>query len=100
MQIVYGYQTYFTPAAFFARQEGLDVDNYTDALKNALFSASVQHGTGNIADLVKESGKQTGDDEADIIRAFYAVRTGWYPRCTPRYERECEAALAMLGELR
>lgn len=103
--------SHYDPAAAKIKSStGLDVNRYSAALQNVLWSVSVQHGAGGAASIFKNAGIRNGMSEADIIRRVYAERSAgngskYFSRSSSsirksvvrRFQNELRDALAMLG---
>jgi hypothetical protein len=103
--------SHYDPAANKIRKStGLDVNRYSSALQNVLWSTSVQHGSGGASKIFKSAGIRAGMSEAEIIRRVYAERaanggTKYFSRSSPsirravvnRFSRELQDALRMLS---
>ncbi len=77
-------------------------ENFSMAMKNVIFSISVQHGQWNrrLNSLINNSGVIPGDknSEAELIKAIYQERWEIYPAGkSSRYNREVIDALEMLN---
>ena len=68
--------THYTPAATSIKNTvGLDVNKYSPALQEALWSISVQHGPAGAQRLFKNAGVKQGMSEKDIINRLYNERS-------------------------
>lgn len=94
-------RTHYQPVAQYAKQQGLDTEN--PAIREALYSQSVQHGyQGNtkIIDSVKASGVDMKDSDAVIKQIYksrgdYASQFAGPSATTDRYAREQKDVLAV-----
>ncbi|OMF00299.1 hypothetical protein BK124_11630 [Paenibacillus amylolyticus] len=68
-------QKYYEPAAkSVLKNNGLDVNKRSTAVKDAIWSTAVQHGTGSVSKLVKAAGITPAMTDAEILRRLYAER--------------------------
>lgn len=56
------------------KKVGLDVNRRSQAVKDAIWSTAVQHGSGSVAKIVKNAGITPMTSDAEIIRRIYAER--------------------------
>lgn len=78
--------SYYDPVVATLEQDvaGFDMSNYSIALRNVIWSRSVQHGSGGCVNLVKEAfaalGGFANQAEADLINAIYEASGAVRPR--------------------
>ncbi|WP_409276417.1 hypothetical protein V1499_23120 (plasmid) [Neobacillus sp. SCS-31] len=103
--------SHYDPAAAKVKKEiGLDINSYSPALQNVLWSTAVQHGAGGAVNVFKGAGIKPGMSEAEIIKKIYYERmagngTKYFGRSSPeirqsvvaRFNKELKDALSMLG---
>jgi hypothetical protein len=101
-------QSHYDPAANKVKSAtGLNVNSYSLALQNALWSIATQHGAGGAQNIFKAAGVKQGMKEADIIKKIYAERMKvdkYFSRSSSaikqsvynRFQNELKDALAML----
>ena len=94
---------------------GMDIDKYSDVLKDVLWSTAVQHGPGNNVFKNALKGKDLSKmSEKEIIEAIYTERGSynnkgklkyftkvskdWKPKLINRFKEEKEAALQRLNQ--
>lgn len=102
-------QSHYDPAARKIKSSiGLDVNRYSPALQNVLWSVATQHGTGGANSVFRNAGVRQGMSEAEIIRRVYAERSNvnkYFSSSSAaikrsvanRFENELQDALRMLG---
>jgi peptidoglycan hydrolase-like protein with peptidoglycan-binding domain len=83
------------------RSKGFDITIFSknsNALKNCLWSTSVQHGPTGAINIFEKAGitKKKPKDEETIIRSIYEQRMKAFPQDTKRYNKELEECLEML----
>lgn len=87
---------------------GVDVNQYSDVLKDVVWSIGVQHGAGGSKSIFSRSGIKPGMSERDIINLLYKERSkvNVYFKSSPRstkdsvakrFEKERLDALKRLG---
>lgn len=96
-------RTHYDPAAKFAASRGFDMSN--DAIKNMIWSGSVQHGNVNkIISNVAKYHQSALSDVDSTIRAFYEERTKYagkfHAGLSKRYDNESKDALAYAATLK
>lgn len=103
--------SHYDPAANNIKKTiGLDVNSYSPALQNVLWSTSVQHGAGGALNVFRNAGVKQGMSEADIIKRVYAERSAnngakYFSKSSAnirksvvnRFSNELRDALSMLG---
>lgn len=68
-------QKYYEPAAkSVLKNNGLDISNRSNAVKDAIWSTSVQHGVGSVSRIVKAAGITPKMSDSEIIRRLYTER--------------------------
>ncbi|MGF6951862.1 uncharacterized protein YidB (DUF937 family) [Neobacillus sp. B4I6] len=104
-------KSHYDPAASkVLKSTGIDVNRYSSALQNVLWSVSVQHGSGGASKVFRNAGIRKGMSEAEIIKRVYAERMAnggrkYFSRSSPsirnsvvrRFKNELRDALNMLG---
>lgn len=112
-QVQHGFiqATHYDPAARSIKSAlGVDVNKLSKAMKDVLWSTSVQHGAGGALNVFKGAGIKPGMSEAEMIRRIYAERGAnngkkYFSRSSPsirasvvnRFKSEVKDALKMLG---
>lgn len=75
LQRAYVRTKYYDPAAASLRGLGFEIDNYSIAFKNVVWSRAVQHGVGGATNVFKRAfesiGGFEGKSEPELIRAVY-----------------------------
>jgi hypothetical protein len=100
--------SHYEPALASLRQAGFSVENFSPALKEVLWSTSVQHGPAAASRIFLRAAEQAGSSgrgEQEVIRGVYAVRAGQFTSSTEsvraavqdRLRQEQRLALAMLN---
>lgn len=100
--------THYTPALEAVRQAGFNTDEFSPALKEVLWSTSVQHGPNSAARIFIRAAERIRTPQAqeqDLIRGVYANRAGQFKSSTEavrtsvqqRLQHEQRLALAMTG---
>lgn len=108
LQHTYIKNSYYDPAVSKIKTSlGFDVNNFSPALQNVIWSVAVQHGTGGMMNILKNAGVKMPLSEDAMIRAIYkerskvdkyfskssaSVKKGVYNR----FQTELQDALAML----
>ena len=106
-----GKETYDPARNMILKQTGLDFDNAPPALREVLWSTSVQHGPTGAANIFNKvidlfvSGNQNGDFNSKLIEGVYDTRKGQFGSSTKRVQQsvvsrlntEKQLALNMLG---
>ena len=98
--------THYTPALAAVRQAGFNTDEFSPALKEVLWSTSVQHGPTGAARIFIRAAERADTShtrEKDLIRSVYANRAGQFKSSTDsvraavqqRLQEEQHLALAM-----
>nr|WP_243299146.1 hypothetical protein [Bacillus litorisediminis] len=104
-------QSHYDPAANKIKSSlGIDINKYSPAVQNVLWSTAVQHGSQGALNVFRNAGIRPGMSEADIIRRVYAERGAnngakYFSRSSPeirqsvvnRFQREMRDALKMLS---
>lgn len=117
MQRQYVQEQYYNPSAVKLEAVYYNVANHSEAIRQVVWSASVQYGTGYIVELFQTACSNLGyanlsyvdspTFDADMIKAIYDIRasdewTAASPELRPglraRFESECQDALNMLGQ--
>ncbi len=94
-------ETHFDPVANYAKAKGIDVDN--EAIQEALWSQSVQHGGKGNRKIIDEAVAKVGQGAGaqDTINALYDARSNYASQfasaaaTTGRYARERQDVLAI-----
>lgn len=100
------HNTHYKPALEAVRQAGFNTDEFSPALKEVLWSTSVQHGPTGAARIFIRAAEQADTShtkEKDLIRSVYANRAGQFKSSTDavrasvqqRLQQEQNLALAM-----
>lgn len=103
-------QKYYDPAVSSVRKTiGLDVTKRSQAVQDAIWSTSVQHGSGSVAKILKNAGISPMTSDAEIIKRIYTERaagngTKYFPSSSTavrnsvvkRFGNEMKDALNML----
>lgn len=103
--------SHFDPAAKMIKgATGFDVNRYSVAVQNVLWSTAVQHGSGGAKNIFRNAGIRPGMSEAEIIRRVYNERGAnnglkYFSRSSAsirqsvvnRFRNEMNDALRMLG---
>ena len=75
LQRAYVRTQYYNPAASSLRSMGFEVNNYTIALKNVIWSRALQHGVGGMMNVIGRAferiGGFSGHSEPELIEAIY-----------------------------
>ncbi|MET3699509.1 hypothetical protein ABID53_003893 [Bacillus oleivorans] len=104
-------QSHYDPAANSIKNSlGIDINKYSPAVQNVLWSTAVQHGSGGALNVFRNAGIRSGMSEAEIIQRVYAERGAnngqkYFSRSSSqvrqsvvnRFQREMQDALKMLG---
>ncbi|MFE8704138.1 hypothetical protein ACFYKX_26580 [Cytobacillus sp. FJAT-54145] len=104
-------QSHYDPAAYRIKENlGLDVNKYSPAVQNVLWSTAVQHGSAGATRVFREAGIKPGMSDEEIIKRVYAERgaqngSKYFSRSSQsirqsvvnRFQREMQDALKMLG---
>jgi hypothetical protein len=104
-------QSHYDPAANKIKSSlGIDINKYSPAVQNVLWSTSVQHGSGGALNVFRGAGIRPGMSDAEIIKRVYAERGAsngakYFSRSSSsvrqsvvnRFKNEMKDALSMLG---
>jgi hypothetical protein len=104
-------QSHYDPAASKIKSSlGLDLNKYSQAVQNVLWSTSVQHGSSGALNVFREAGIRPGMSDAEIIKRVYNERAAnngqkYFSRSSAsvrksvvnRFKNEMNDALSMLG---
>jgi hypothetical protein len=104
-------QSHYDPAASKIKSSlGLNINKYSQAVQNVLWSTAVQHGATGALNVFKGAGIKSGMSDAEIIRRVYAERSanngrkyfsssssGIRQSVVNRFKNEMNDALSMLG---
>ena len=94
-----GKETYDPARSMILKQTGLDFDNAPPALREVLWSTSVQHGPTGAANIFNKvidmfvSGNKTGDFNSKLIEGVYDTRKGQFGSSTKRVQQSVVSRL-------
>ena len=89
-------ENYYNPVANSLRISGIDMDYRPDVVKGAVYSYSIQHGSGTAAAAVKAAKIKMTTSNEDFIKKLYKYRIKQYPAYKSRYTQEMNRALDLL----
>lgn len=76
--------THFQPQINKLSRAGYDIDNFSQAMREVIFSTAVQHGPNTSIVL---NALNNGGDELEVIRAIYEDRSTRFKSSTPQIQR-------------
>lgn len=96
--------THYDVANDLLKRKGVDLDKRSDALRQVLWSTSVQHGPGRADDIFLKINKFNERPDSEIIKRIFPIRKRYLGRLTEeerrsvvsRYRQEQADALKML----
>lgn len=96
-------QWYDPAARSLQKNTGIDLNDRSLAVKNAVWSSAIQHGSGRVSDLFISAGITEDMNDQEIVRRLYAERDRRYGalhggNLSARYNREKQDAYAMLDQ--
>lgn len=73
------------------------MNQYSDVVKGAVFSYSIQHGQKTAADAVVAAKITNACDDLEFVRRLYNYRMRKYPAYRQRYIEECREAVRRIS---
>lgn len=95
-QDAFALQEYYEPTESLLRVYGVDISSRPYVVKGAVFSYSIQHGSGTAAQAVLNAKITNQTSDADFIKKLYKYRIKKFPAYKSRYTREMNDALSRL----
>ena len=96
-QDVYAKENYYDLTVRYLSQMGIDMNQYSDVVKGAVFSYSIQHGQKTAADAVVAAKITNTCDDLEFVRRLYNYRMRKYPAYRQRYIEECREAVRRIS---
>jgi len=89
-------ESYYQPTERALKGMGIDISKRPDAVKGAIFSYSIQHGSYTAALQIKGAKVTNSMSDRRLIQAIYKQRISKYSAYRSRYTREMNDALSRL----
>ena len=95
-QDTYAKKEYYDLTARYLSRLGIDMNKYSDVVKGAVFSYSIQHGQTSAADAVIAARITNTTSDLDFVKRLYAYRMKKFPAYAQRYREEYREAVRRL----